>query len=73
MSQLTPEIPFMARLWIRSGCDGKVKMSAQTCQVGVGANFKALSKAILVIPSKILKIFPHFVSFCPVGVIMNFE
>ena len=51
MSQLTPEIPFMASLWIRSGCDMKVEVSAETYQVG--AHFEALIKAILVIPSRI--------------------
>ena len=48
MSQLTPEIPFMASLWIRSGYDMKVEKSAETYQVG--AHFKALIKAIHVPP-----------------------
>ena len=55
MSQLTPEIPFMASLWIRSGYDMKVGKSAETYQVG--AHFEALIKAILVAPSRILEIF----------------
>ena len=46
MSQLTPEIPFMVSLWIRSGYDMKVATSAETYQVG--APFKALIKAIFV-------------------------
>ena len=49
-SGLTPEIPFMASLWIRSGYDMKVEVSAETYQVG--AHFKALIKAILVAPLK---------------------
>ena len=61
MSQLTPEIPFMASLWIRSGCDMKVEVSAETYQVG--AHFKALIKTILVAPSRILEIF-FFISPC---------
>ena len=52
MSQLTPEIPFMASLWIRSGCEVKVEVSTETYHVG--AHFKALIKAILVAPSRIL-------------------
>ena len=57
MSQLTPEIPFMASLWIRSGCDMK-EVSPEVFQVG--AHFKALIKAILVAPSRILEIFFSF-------------
>ena len=49
-SSLTPEIPFLASLGIRSGYDMKVAMSAETYQVG--AHFKALIKAILVAPLK---------------------
>ena len=56
-SWLTPEIPFMASLWIRSGYDMKVEKSAETYQVG--AHFKALIKAILVAP---LKSFERFFS-----------
>ena len=57
MSGLTPEIPLMASLWIRSGYDVKVEVSAQTYQVG--ARFKALNKAILVALLKTLeKFFP---------------
>ena len=52
MSQLTPEIPYMASLWIRSGCDVKVEVSVETYQVV--AHFKALIKAILVATSRIL-------------------
>ena len=64
MSGLTPEIPFMAILWIRSGYDMKVELSAWTYQVG--AYFKALIKAILVAP---LKSFERFfrISTVPVG------
>ena len=62
MSQLRSEIPFMASLWIRSGCDMKVDPSVETYQVG--AHFKALIKAILVAPSRILEIFFHFKSPC---------
>ena len=64
MSQLTPEIPFMASLWIRSGYDMKVEVSAETYQVG--AHFKALIKAILVAP---LKSFERFfrISSSPAG------
>ena len=40
----------MASLWIRSGYDMKIEMSAETYQVG--AHFKALIKAILVAPMK---------------------
>ena len=57
MSGLTPEIPFMASLWIRSGYDMKVEMSAETYQVG--AHFKALIKAILVAPLKSFERFFH--------------
>ena len=59
----------MASLWIRSGCDMKVDPSVETYQVG--AHFKALIKAILVAPSRILENFFSFhVSlprcvFCP--------
>ena len=55
MSQLTPKIPFMASLWIRSGYDVKVEVSAQTYQVG--AHFKALNKAVLVALLKTLEKF----------------
>ena len=58
MSQLTPKIPFMASLWIRSGYDMKVGKSAETYQVG--AHFKALIKAILVVPSRTLEKFFSF-------------
>ena len=57
MSGLTPEIPLMASLWIRSGYDMKVEESAQTYQVG--ARFKALNKAVLV---ALLKILENFLS-----------
>ena len=46
MSQLKPEIPFVVRLWIRSGYVMKLEVSAETYQVGV--NFKALNKVIRV-------------------------
>ena len=64
MSQLRSEIPFMASLWIRSGYDMKVEVSAETYQVG--AHFKALIKAILVAP---LKSFERFfrISSSPAG------
>ena len=53
----------MASLWIRSGCDMKVDPSVETYQVG--AHFKALIKAILVAPSRILdNFFFHFMSPC---------
>ena len=55
MSELTSKIPFMASLWIRSGFDMKVEVSAQTYHVG--AHFKALIKAILVAPLKSLENF----------------
>ena len=55
MSELTSEIPFMASLWIRSGYDVKVGMSAQTYQVG--AHFKALNKVVLVAQLKSLEKF----------------
>ena len=58
MSQLTPEIPFMASLWIRSGYDMKVGKSAETYEVG--AHFKALIKDILVTPSRTLEKFFSF-------------
>ena len=48
----------MASLWIRSGCDMKVDPSVETYQVG--AHFKALIKAILVAPSRILENFFSF-------------
>ena len=48
----------MASLWIKSGCDMKVDPSVETYQVG--AHFKALIKAILVAPSRILEIFISF-------------
>ena len=48
----------MASLWIRSGCDMKVDPSVETYQVGV--HFKALIKAILVAPSRILENFFSF-------------
>ena len=68
-SGLTPEIPFMASLWIRSGYDMKVEMSAETYQVG--AHFKALIKAILVAP---LKSFESFfrISSCPAGLWLKY-
>ena len=55
MSELTSKTPFMASLWIRSGYDVKVEVSAQTYQVG--AHFKALNKAILVALLKTLEKF----------------
>ena len=58
MSQLTPEIPFMASLWIRSGYDMKVGKSAETYQVG--AHFKALIKGIFVAAMKTLENFFSF-------------
>ena len=68
MSQLRSEIPFMASLWIRSGCDMKVDPPLETCQVE--AHFKALIKAILVAPSRILEIF-FFISFLPAALCIN--
>ena len=64
MSGLTPEIPFMASLWIRSGYDMKVEVSAETYQVGT--HLKALIKAILVVS---LKSFERFfrISSYPAG------
>ena len=58
----------MASLWIRSGYDMKVEMSAETYQVG--AHFKALIKAILVAP---LKSFERFfrISSSPAGLCMG--
>ena len=54
----------MASLWVRSGCDMKVEVSAETYQVG--AHFKAPIKAILVAP---LKSFESFfrISSIPAG------
>ena len=70
MSGLTPEIPFMASLWIRSGYDIKVEVSAETYQVG--AHFKALIEAILVKP---LKSFERFfrISSSPAGLCVQAE
>ena len=62
MSQLRSEIPLMASLWIRSGYDMKVDPSVETYQVG--AHFKALIKAILVGPSRMLENF-FFISCLP--------
>ena len=54
-----PFIPFMANLWIRSGYDMKVEMSAQTYQVG--AHFKAQNEPIIVAASKTFEeFFSHF-------------
>ena len=64
MSGLTPEIPFMASLWIRSGYDMKVKVSAETYQVG--AHFKVLIKTIFVALARNLENFFHFMSLCRV-------
>ena len=60
----------MASLWIRSGCDMKVEVSAETYQVG--AHFKALIKAILVAP---LKSFERFfrISSSPAGLCFDFN
>ena len=58
MSQLTSQIPFMASLWIRSGYDVKVEVSAQTYQVG--AHIKALIKAVLIASLKTLENFFSF-------------
>ena len=58
MFGLTPEFPFKASLWIRSGYDVKVEVSAQTYQVG--AHFKALNEAVLVASMKTLE---NFLSF----------
>ena len=70
MSQLTPKIPFMASLWSRSGCDMKVELSAETCQVG--AYFRALIKAILLAPSRILEnFFPFHISLPRCGYLME--
>ena len=68
MSGLTPEIPFMASLWIRSGYDMKVEVSAETYQVG--AHFKALIKAILVAPLKSFERFFRISSF-PAGLCLG--
>ena len=54
----------MASLWIRSGYDMKVEVSAETYQVG--AHFKALIKAILVAPLKSFERFFRISSF-PAG------
>ena len=62
MSGLTLEFPFMASLWIRSGYDVKVEVSAQTYQVG--AHFKAVNKADLV---ALLKTFEKFFSISRVA------
>ena len=46
MSILTPEIPFMANLWIMSGCDRKVEVSvsAETPELTLERNhFAALN------------------------------
>ena len=51
----------MASLWIRSGRDMKVEMSAETYQMG--AHFKALVKAILVAPLKSFERFFLYVEF----------
>ena len=53
MPGLTPEIPFMASLWIGSGYDMKVGKSAETYQVG--AQFKAPNEAALMALPKILE------------------
>ena len=57
----------MASLWIRSGYDMKVEMSAETYQVG--AHFKALIEAILVAPLKSFERFFRILSspagLCP--------
>ena len=60
----------MASLWIRSGYDMKVEMSAETYQVG--AHFKALIEAILVAP---LKSFERFfcISSFPAGLCFQTE
>ena len=58
MPELTSQIPFMASLWIRSGYDVKVEVSAQIYQVG--AHFKALNEAVLTVLSKILEKFYSF-------------
>ena len=51
----------MASLWIRSGYDMKVEVSAETYQVG--AHFKALNEAVLMALAKILEnLFPFRVS-----------
>ena len=71
MSQLTPEIPFMASLWIRSGYDMKVGTSAETYQEG--APFKALIKAIFVEYNDIMDfisgtstnhLYPYLIAVC---------
>ena len=59
MSKLTPEIPFMASLWIRSGYYTKVDVSDETYQMGAHP-FKALIKAILVTSFRILENFFSF-------------
>ena len=55
MPELKSQIPFMTSLWIRSGYDVKVEVSAQTYQVQ--AHFKALNKAVLVALLKTLEKF----------------
>ena len=63
MPQLTPEIPFMASLWIRCGYDMKLGKSVETHQVG--AHFEAHMKAILVAPSRALEKFFSFHASLP--------
>ena len=58
VSGLTPEISLMASLWIVSGYDMKVEVSAETYKEGT--HFKALIKVILVEPSRILENFFSF-------------
>ena len=71
MSQLTLEFPFMASLWIRSGCDMKVEVSAETYQVG--AHFKVLIKAILVAPCRILENSFFFTFMSPYRTVAFFD
>ena len=57
-SEMTSKIPFMASLWIRSGYDVTVEVSAQTYQVR--AHIKALIKAVHAPSLKTLEIFFSF-------------
>ena len=62
MSQLTPEIPFMASFWIRSGCVMKGQVSAGTCKVE--AHLKLLIRPFLSHHPESLRISFHFMSPC---------
>ena len=64
MCQLTPEIPFMASLWIKAGCEIKAEVSAEKDCIIWGLILKLSTRSFLLHHPESLRIFFHFMSPC---------